>query len=39
MLEVLNEDVLKLISTYNHKTWFSFAQTLLIFKDLMNKRN
>ena len=32
MLEVLNEDVLKLISTRDHKTWFSVVQTCTYFQ-------
>ena len=32
MLEVLNEDVLKLFSTRDHKTWFSFVQTCTYFQ-------
>ena len=32
MLTVLNEDVLKLISTHDHKTWFSFVQTCTYFQ-------
>ena len=32
MLQVLNEDVLKLISTRDHNTWFSFVQTCTYFQ-------